>query len=711
MKVEALKENKLKSLLEPSSIAVVGASRKKEAVGYAVMKNLVDAGFKGKVFPVNPKAADWEGLPCFRSLSDIQESIDLAVIIVPAAYVPQVIDECGKKQVKAALVISAGFGEVGAAGKQLERQVVEKANQYGIDLMGPNCLGLMNTDSRVSMNASFARSTPHPGNIAFISQSGALCTAVLDYAQDENLGFSKFISLGNKAQINELDFLRYLKKDSDTSVILLYLEDLVNGRAFIDLAREISGEISKPKPILVIKSGRTAQGAKAASSHTGSLMGSDEAFDAIFEQSGVLRCETIEEMFDLGLAFSRSRIPKGNRVAVITNAGGPGIMTTDACIRNGLQMAMLSPQTVAALKKVLPETASTNNPVDVIGDAQHDRYANAIKILVSDAGVDSLLILLTPQAMTDIEEIGKVIVETEEKSPIPMLACFMGVVDVRPGIKILKEAQIPTYRFPEGAVKALAGLDRYRKWLARPRTKIREFKVDQGKARQIYETAKKSGRRLLPMQDALEVLKAYGFPVPPFKVVGSEEEALKHADSVGFPMVIKIVSEDIIHKSEAGGVRLNLQNKEELKKEYQNMIQEVGSKAPKATFDGVLLQGMAQKGREVILGMNRDPKFGPILMFGLGGIYVEVLKDVTFRLAPIRELGAKHMIESIRSFALLKGVRGEPPSDLKAVEECLLRLSQLVTEQAWINEIDMNPVMVYREGNGALVADIRILIR
>ncbi|MBI3317080.1 MAG: acetate--CoA ligase family protein [Candidatus Omnitrophica bacterium] len=700
----------LESLLEPKSIAVIGVSRKRESVGYAVMKNLLEATFRGKIYPVNAKSTEWEGMPCYPSLREVPGNVDLAVIIVPAVFVPDIIEQCGRKKVKAMIVISAGFKEVGEVGKKLEEDVLSKAREYGIPLMGPNCLGLMNTDSEVSLNASFARSMPPAGNIAFISQSGALCTAVLDYAQGENLGFSKFISLGNKADINELHFLQYLKNDKQTSVILLYLEDLVDGRAFIELAREISGEIASPKPMLVIKSGRTAAGAKAAKSHTGSLMGSDEAFDAIFSQAGVLRCETIEEMFDWGLAFSRCRIPKGNRVAIITNAGGPGIMTADACVRNGLEMASLSPSSVARLKKVLPETAGLGNPVDVIGDARHDRYGHAIDILISDPGVDSLLIILTPQAMTDIEEIAKVIVQVEGKSPIPMVTCFMGVVDVSGGIKVLKEAQIPNYRFPEGAAKALGAMDRYRKWLSRPRTKVRQFKVDRGKVQNIIEQAQRSARQALCMQDALEVLQAYGFPMLPFKVVKTEEDAVSQAEGVGFPLVMKIVSEDILHKSDVGGVKLGLQNKEEVKTAYQNMMLEVKQKAPKARREGVLIQKMALKGREVILGMNRDPKFGPVLMFGLGGIYVEVLKDVTFRLAPIRELGAEHMIESIRSISLLKGARGEPPSDLKSLGECLLRLSQLVSEQSGIEEIDMNPVMVYPEGEGSLVADIRILI-
>ncbi|HPW76940.1 MAG: succinyl-CoA synthetase subunit alpha [Candidatus Omnitrophica bacterium ADurb.Bin292] len=699
----------LKALFEPQTIAVVGASRRPEAVGYAITRNLLSTGYKGKIYLVNPKADEIMGMKCYPSVADIPGVIDLAMFIIPAAGVPAELEACAQKGAKAAIVISAGFREVGPEGLKLEKQVQKIAEQYGVAVLGPNCLGLINNDPEFSMNASFAGTIPMPGNVAFVSQSGALGTALLDYARGENIGFSKFVSLGNKVGVTELEVLHYLKDDPKTSVIIMYLEDIVKGQEFIELSREITGEIAKTKPILVIKSGRTKEGAKAASSHTGSLMGSDEVYDAVFAQSGVMRMNSAQEMFGLAVAFANQPLMKGNRVAIVTNAGGPGIMATDACVKAGLKMAEMGSQTVSKLKEKLPPTSNFSNPIDVIGDARHDRYEHALRTVIAEPNVDGIMVLLTPQAMTEAEATARVIVELDKISDKTIVTCFMGHSDVDAGVKILKEHNIPHYRFPEAAAGALAAMNSYQKWLGRQRTGIKHYQVDRERVCQAIKSAAKADRKFLPINESMEIFNAYGFPVIPWAFVRTQEEACESAAKIGFPVVMKVVSQQIIHKVDVGGVRLNLNSAEDVRDAFQD-IMAVGEKL-KAKIDGVFMQRMALKGREVILGMKRDPQFGPVLMFGLGGIYVEALKDVTFRVAPIRELSARDMVCNIRAAKLLQGIRGEPPADLAAVEDCLKRLSQLSCDHPEIEEIDINPLMVYAEGKGAGVIDARIILK
>lgn len=710
-KIETRKEDLMKALFEPKKIAVIGASRRPEAVGYAILKNLIAGGFKGDLYPVNPQADELEGLRVYHQVQDLPDEIDLAVIIVPSNRVPETIKLCGDKKMKAAIVISAGFREIGGEGMILEKEVIALGRQLKMPVLGPNCLGLINTDPEFCVNASFSRTMPREGGIAFISQSGALCAAILDYAKGKGIGFSKFVSLGNKALINELDMLRYLKDDPDTDVILMYLEDLVDGRAFIEMAREITGEQKRTKPILAIKSGRTAQGAKAASSHTGSLVGSDEVYDAIFAQAGVLRLDSVEEMFQLAVGFANQPLPKGNRVAVVTNAGGPGIMATDACIRSGLEMAKLSAESVEALKKVLPPTSNFSNPVDVIGDARHERYDAALRIVSLDPGVDALIVILTPQAMTDIEDVAKVVVDLDRETEKTVMACFMGIVDVSPGIKILEENHVPHYTFPEDAARALGAMRRYQDWTLRPRTEFKKFKADPDDVKEILKKASGRVSKVLNAFDSMQVLQAYGFPVLPFAISSSKSDAVLKAKEIGFPVAMKIVSPQIVHKFDVGGVRLRIKNESEAGAVYQEMMQRATERgSERVEVEGVFIQAMSKPGREVILGMNRDAHFGPILMFGLGGIYVEALKDVTFRLAPIREFGARRMIESIRAYPLLKGIRGENPSDFEAIMDSLERLSQLSCDHPEIQEIDINPLIVHSQGEGASVVDARIVI-
>lgn len=700
----------LKPILEPQSVAVIGASRQPGSVGYAVLSNLLMGQFTGVIYPVNPKARSICGVRTYQSVSEIPDSVDLAIIIVRANIVPLVLEECGQKGVKGAIVISAGFKETGPEGAKLEAQVKEIAHQYSIALVGPNCLGVINTDSNYRLNASFAKEMPLTGNIAFVSQSGALCTAVLDYAKGQGIGFSKVISLGNKADVNENDFLAYLWQDPQTQVILLYIEELSDGRKFLELAREITGEGDNRKPILALKAGRTPAGARAVASHTGSLAGSDEVYEALFAQAGVLRADTVEDLFEYAVAFANQPLPNGKRTVIITNAGGPGIMATDACVRYGLELAQLSQQTLEQLRENFPPHASLQNPIDLIGDAQSDRYEVALEKVLDDLNVDAIVVLLTPQAMTDVENIANAIVKVSKRKVKPILACFMGLVDISAGVNILKENGVPNYSFPEDAVRALAAMVRYVDWVKRPRTGVKVFEVDSERARRLLYDSPISGHGFVPEDVALQVLEAYGFPLLPWGVARDVDEAVEVAQKIGYPVALKVLSPEVIHKFDIGGVQLNLNSESDVRQAFEKILKSVKQHIPKARIEGVLVQAMAKKGREVILGMKRDPQFGPILMFGLGGIYVEVLRDVTFRLAPVRKLGAYRMVKEIRTYKLLEGVRGEPPADIDKIVECIERLSQLAVEQDIVEELDINPLIVYPQGEGAAVADVRIMV-
>ena len=696
----------LKALFEPTSVAVIGASGREGSVGQAVFRNLLFNGFTGTLYPVNPKRQSVMGVKCYSSLLAIEDPVDLAVVAIPAAGVPDLLEQCAEKQVGSVIVLSAGFKESGEDGAKLEASIRQQAQESGIALLGPNCLGVVNTDSQVSMNASFARSMASPGNIALMSQSGALCTSILDYARGNHIGFSKFISFGNKADINENDLLLYLADDPQTKAILMYIEDLTDGPQFMHIARENTE--GSGKPILAIKTGRTPEGATAAASHTGSLAGMDEVYDAIMAQSGVLRVDTVQELFDYAMAFGNQPLPRSDRVAIITNAGGPGIMTTDACVRYGLQLAPLQEDTQDALRAALPSVANVQNPVDVIGDARHDRYETALKTVLADKNTDAVIVILTPQTMTDIEAVAQVVSSVASETDKPVLASFMGLIDVSPGVEILRKNGVPHYPFPEGAARVLKAMDTYRRWLTRPRTNERVFDVDRARVQRVFQRAIEEGRRQLPDLEALEVLHAYGFPVLKSTLARSVEEAEKLGQEIGFPLVMKIASPDILHKTDVDGVAVGVPDAGEARVTFERMVRQARLKHPEANIWGVSLQAMAQPGREVILGMTRDSKFGPLIMFGLGGIYTEVLKDVTFRLAPLRQLSAHNMLEEIRGRKILEGVRGEAPADLETLQECLERLSQLVVEFPIIQELDINPLMAYPKG--AVVVDARIIL-
>jgi len=702
----------LPALFQPRSVAVIGASNRPASVGRVLFANILMNGFTGMVFPVNMTAKSVLGVKAYRSVLEVSDEIDLAILIVPAVAVPAVLAECGQKKVKAAIVISAGFKELGPTGAALEQAVCDRARSFGIALVGPNCFGLINADPNISLNATFGRVMPRPGNIALVSQSGAIGASALEYAQSESVGLSKFVSIGNKADLNENDMLEYLREDPETDVIMLYLEDLVDPRTFMRLARETTSHPSHPKPILAIKSGRTSEGARAASSHTGALAGSDEAYNAFFAQSRIIRVETLSELFAKAAALAYQPAPRGNRVAILTNAGGVGIMATDACVREGLQIAQFTPETKAALQKHLPPTAALANPVDVIGDADARRYEAALRLIVADKNVDGIIPIWTPTLMAESLEIAQLIATIGKECAKPILACIQTMgpsADIRQ--ELLKD-KIPWYQFPESAARAMAAMAEFSRWSRRPQGTVRNFSdVRPDVVRSTIRKAQSRTPVYLSEPEAHQLLGAYGLPVLDSVLVTTESEARAAAHRIGYPVVIKIVAPDILHKTDFGGVRTNIQNDNQLAAEFAALLATVKSRKPDADIWGVLVQKMApQDGLETIIGMKRDPAFGPILMFGLGGVLVEVLKDVTFRIAPINDLSAESMVTGIKAVKLLQGFRGSPPRDVAKIQECLQRLSQLVTDFEEFDEIDINPLLVYEQGKGALVLDARIII-
>jgi acetyltransferase len=702
--------HELHSLLEPSSIAVIGASRQPQTVGWLVLDNILTNGYTGVVYPVNPHARAIRGVRAYPSIEEVPDQVELAIITVPAPVVADVLESCGRRGVRAAIVISAGFKEIGPDGAAREAQLRSIAHRYDIALLGPNCLGLMNTDPAVRLNATFGQAMAQQGTIGFISQSGALCAAVLDYTRVQNIGLSKVISLGNKAGVTEIECLDYLWKDPQTSVILLYIEELSDGRRFLDLAYRITNDPENPKPILALKAGRTVAGARAVASHTGSLAGSDEVYQSLFKQAGVLRVETVEDLFEYALAFAHQPLPRGSRVAIVTNAGGPGIMAADTCMQHGLEVPPLPEPEHFRTRCRLPAHAGVSNPIDLIADARSERYACVLQELLHDPSFDALLVLFVPIPTADTMEIAHTIIEAARLRQKPIVTCFMGVVDVGPAKAALRAAGVPCYDFPEDAARALAAMARFHRWRVRPQTGYRTFEVRRHEATALLSSAPATEHGFIAEDIAFRVLEAYGFPLLPWAAAKSPEEAAEAAAAIGFPVALKVLSADIVHKFDLGAVLLNLASPEEVRKGFHQIREAVSRHAPQARFDGVLVQKMSPRGHEVILGIKRDPQFGPILMVGLGGIYVEVFRDVAFRIAPLRERSAYQMLSETRLADLLRGVRGQPPADIDAVAECLLRLSQLAMEQPLIEELDINPLLVYPQGKGAAVVDVRIAI-
>jgi acetate---CoA ligase (ADP-forming) len=693
----------LETLLYPKAVAVVGASRNTEKVGYALLANLVNSGYKGEIVPVNPEAGEILGLKCYRSLAEYHGRIDLGIVVVPGKSVKEAIESSLKAGARSIIVITAGFREVSAQGAVAEQELVDLCRAHGARMVGPNCLGVLNTDHR--MNATFAPSLPPAGRISVISQSGALCVAILDWAAHQKLGLGKVISFGNKADLNEVDFIQALAEDNQTNVIAGYLESIKEGNKFMRVAEEAASV----KPVVILKVGITQAGAKAASSHTGSLAGADIAYGAAFRRAGVVRAENFEALFDYSIAFSMQPLPSGERVGIITNAGGPGIMAADAAESLGLKMVSPTPANEARLRSVLPAAAAVGNPVDVIGDADPDRYVKAFEILQEDEKIDAIVVVSTPQNMTRPLELAEKLAAAH-KGKKPLLTSFMGGKEVAEAKDRLMALGIPNYPAPDRAVAALKAMCDYAAWRRRAARVVTRFPVNRRRVDRIIQMQTRSGAPQIAEVEAKEILRAYGFNVPDGQLARISDEAVNAADRIGYPVVLKISSPDIIHKSDFGGVRINLANSEQVRDAFDLMMLRIQKRAPKAHLRGVYVEKMGQRGRELILGMTRDPQFGPMLMFGLGGIFVEVMKDVTFHLAPITADEAMQMLMGTRSYALLQGARGQAPVDLEAIAGALQRISQLATDYPEIIELDINPFIVGPVGMQPYVADARMTL-
>ncbi len=698
----------LDELFRPESVAVIGASNAPGKVGTSLFRNILQAGFRGVAYPVNPHWKSVSGVRCYPTIADLPETPDLAIVIVPAAEVARVVEELGARGTRGVVVVSAGFREVGETGAALERAVVAAAERHAMSLVGPNCFGVINTDPTISLNATFSETLPPLGNIAFVSQSGALCAGILQYGLAERIGFSRFVSVGNRAGVDENDLLHALGADPATRVILLYVESLANGRRFLEAARAVTDR----KPVLVIKSGRTPAGERAARSHTGSLAeaGRDQLFDSLFEQSGVLRADTLGDLFRTAKIFASGLELDGPRLAILTNSGGPGIVAADAAIRNGLQLPLPSPATQRELAPRLPSIASLSNPLDMTADVGADQYRITLRTLLATPEVDGALVIATPTGTMTGATVADAILDAKSASPKAVVACLFGLTDLSHEVEFLEEHGVPAFTFPEEAVEGLGRLARYRSWRTRPATEVRTVPVDRAAAADALDRARGAGQGVLPEYAARSLLAAYGLAFPRVVPARTADEAVRAAGSIGFPVVLKVASPDISHKTDVGGVAVGLADPDAVRSAFERMDRAVRAAAPRARIEGYEVEAQVTGGKEVLVGLQRDPDFGPVIVFGMGGIYVEVLRDVAFRLAPLRTLSAQRMIRSIKMFPLLEGIRGEPPSDLAGLEEALERVSQLAVERPEIAELDLNPLIVRPAGQGVVAVDARVVL-
>jgi acetyltransferase len=738
----------LDPILRPAAIAVIGASRQQHTIGWQILDNLVRQGFQGPVYPVNPKASAIHSIPAYPSIADVPGQVDLAVIVVPKEHVATVARECVAAGVRGLVVISAGFREVGGSGVAREEELLDVVRAGGLRMVGPNCLGVINSDPAVSMNATFAPAIPPTGSVAFVSQSGAMGASILDYAQSMGIGISMFVSSGNKADVSGNDLLEYWRDDPNTQVVLMYLESFGNPGSFVELGRALT----RTKPVCVVKSGRTGAGARAAASHTGALGGTELATNAIIAQAGAIRAQTVDELFDLAMAFSNQPLPRGNRVAIVTNAGGPGIIAADTAEANGLDVVRLTADTEEKLRRKLPEEASVKNPVDLIASATPESYEFALDCVFADPNVDAAIASFVPPLGIQTKDVAQALVRVNERHPDkPLLAVLMGREGLPAGLAELHDAQIPAYIFPESAARALAGMWRFRRHTEKAPGKHVTFEADDDTVSQIIDATLDRGHVKLTEPDALRVLEAYEIPTVPWRFVTREgtqslaPKVVAAAAELGFPVAIKVVSPAVIHKTEVGGVMLSLRNKTEVERAVREMVSRVEPKgergqerhngsgraagrqggsghrppSPDIThhrrdegaavgLDGILVQRMASGGTETIVGLTRMPRVGALVMFGMGGIYVEVMKDVVLRLAPLLDTDAEEMIREVKMYRLLEGVRGEPPRDRTALSQAILRLSQLAERHPRLIEMDINPLIALEQG--ALAIDARIQV-
>ncbi|MCH7691471.1 MAG: acetate--CoA ligase family protein [candidate division Zixibacteria bacterium] len=698
-------KHQLEGIFRPASVAVIGASTRKGTIGRETLHNILMAEFCGKVFPVNPKASVIHSIKAYSTILDVPDAVDLAIIIVPKDAVAGVVRQCGEKGVKGVVVISAGFSEVGKDGKKKELAVLKEVHRYGMRMIGPNCFGVVNTDPKISLNATFGKIFPKRGRVGFITQSGAMGEAIMNHANELGIGFSIVASIGNKADISSNDILDYLKDDPDTDIILMYLENFGNPSNFIRIAHQVS----RTKPIVAVKSGRTSLGAKAASSHTGALAGLDVGVDALFNQTGVIRVDTVQELFDVAAALSLQPVPKGNRVMVVTNAGGPGILATDALIKNGMEMPAMSPATVKMLKQSISAEASFSNPMDMVAGAGPREFKITLDAIKNDKRYDTIVPIVVPPVTIDQMQVAESIYESVKNTDKSILACFMGVGESSKAIEYLKSKSIPVYKYPESIALALASINNYRQWLKRPKGKFKKFRVDGERVTQIIAKAREQKQKAIVSEEAIEILKAYGIPAAGYKYAWSQEEAVTAAKKIGYPVVMKINTPVLLHKTEAGGVRVDLRNADEIKQSFVKLHSKI-DKLKKGEKFSVAIQKMVKHGVETVIGMTTDPQFGPLLMFGLGGIYVEIMKDVSFRINPLSTQDAKEMVRSLRSYPLLTGFRGAKPVQIATIEEVLLRLSQLVRDFDCFKEIDINPFIASPITNNCKAVDARFIL-
>lgn len=696
----------LNALFTPNVVAVIGASATPGKIGNTVIQNLLDAGYKGKIIPVNPRSTEILGLPVIHNISELPQGLDLAVLTVPSKFVLGAMEELVAIGAKSAIIITAGFKEVGGEGAEMEKQIKALCEKNNVALVGPNCLGLINMNHKV--NVTFAPGQPLLGKIACFSQSGALFTSILDWALGEKVGFSKFISLGNEAVLNESHVLEYLADDPDTNVVMGYMENSIDGQKFIEKAKAVT----RKKPVVVVKSGVSDAGAKAAASHTGSIAGADNAYSTAFKQTGVIRANSMSEFFNLAQAFSKAPLPMGPNLAIITNAGGPGIMATDACEKTSLKMTQPSPETIERLRTTLPSYASFRNPMDIGGDATASIYKEAVREMIEDKVYDAALVILTPTstAFADIEEITRGLVDLIKLSKKPIFPCFMGKERISIAEKMFRDADIPFFTFPEPAINSIETMYKYAEYKRSEEPHYVTPKRDLTKAREVVAEAIKNGDKEIVEYKAQEILKAYELPVLASELATSADAAAAAAEKIGFPIVLKIASEQISHKSDVGGVKVGLADAEAVRAAYSEVTERAARMRPDAHISGCLIQQMVPKGcKELIIGFKRDAQFGPLLMFGLGGIYVEILKDIAFRLAPLSMEDAHNIIKEIKTYKLLAGTRGEKSINFQALEEVLLKVSQLAVDFPELVEADFNPLMVNSER--AFAADVRLALK
>jgi len=701
---EAFSPESLDPLLRPDSAAVIGASRRRETIGRQILDNVLTHGFTGPVYPVNPNARSVHSVRAYPSVGALPETPDMAVIVVPKEGVIPVVRECAEAGVGGVVVITAGFREVGGEGVEREEELTRLVRENGMRMVGPNCMGVINASPEVSLNATFAPTMPPRGRIAMMSQSGAMGVTILDYAAEYGIGVSQFVSVGNKPDVSGNDLLEYWREDDEVGVVLMYLENFGNPRKFTRIARRVT----RHKPVLAVKAGRSAAGARAASSHTGALTAADAATDALFAQCGVLRVDTVEELFATAMAFGNAPLPDGPRVAVVTNAGGPGIIIADACESRGLEVPSLSADTRRRLGSRLPEEASVANPVDMIASATAEDYRNALEVVLDDPGVDAVIAAFVPPMGIEAEDVSRAIRGVAEGDDKPVMAVLMGREGLPQGMAELREANIPGYIFPESAARALSAMNRYRRWRERPEGEVDEFDVARDRAEDIIAGAARDGREWLTEMEAFDLLECYGISVARRALARDAEEAAAAADEMGYPVVLKAVAPSIVHKTEVGGVRLDLETADEVREAFGEIVESVRSQEGGATLDGILVQEMVSGGRETIVGTTEEPNFGPLVMFGLGGIYVEALRDVTFRIQPVTDVDAREMVRDIRGLPLLEGVRGAESVDLDRLAEVIQRVSQLVGAHREIREMDINPFLAFPEEDRCVAVDARV---